>query len=183
MARYPLASLLILRDERERRATKNLAQRTQQVRQAQQQLEQSQSKLDTYLKWREEEIERRYQAILGQAKSQKEIADFNSGIGALYAQEEGLRQALLHAQEQLTAAKNELAKAQTALKEAHKAHEKLLQHREIWLIKERALEEYRADQELEDFKVKEQDPDLAPSGDADPEFDAHSQDYNYDVAD
>lgn len=165
MAQYPLAALLTLRAERLNKATQNVVQRTTQVRLAQNQVKNAQSKFEEYLKWRVEEINRRYQELMGQVKSQQELSEFNSGIGAIYAQEAVLEQELSQAQAGLKAAQEALSEAKTALKAAHKAHEKLLKHQEIWQIKERALAEYRADLELEDFtgkgRTSYQDSDFA----------------------
>ncbi len=154
MARYPLAALLVLREQRLNKATQTVATRKEQVRLAKSQLKQAQTQLEEYLSWRSEEIERRYQALLGTVQSQQELADFNAGLGALYAQEESLNQALTQAQVNWEQAREALKAAEAALHAAHKAHEKLLRHQELWQVKERALAEYRADQELEDFKGK-----------------------------
>ena len=151
---YPLAMLINLRERRYQGALADEKHKKQLLQLAAQELESKKQELSDYLAYREEEIERRYQEILDSVKTQEEIAAFNSGLGLLYEKESVLKAEIAELNQKMQAARRALDKAREQVVVAHKAVQKLESHREIWLAEQRRLLEYKADLEMEDFRVK-----------------------------
>ena len=83
MEKYPLAPLLNVREYREDAAKNALSAAERAVVEAQEAVERCREELERYKVWRQEEVERRYDAIMGKGLSLKELDVFKVGLGAL----------------------------------------------------------------------------------------------------
>ena len=83
MEKYPLAPLLKVREYREDAAKNALSAAERAVVEAQEAVERCRGELERYKVWRQEEVERRYDAIMGKGLSLKELDVFKAGLGAL----------------------------------------------------------------------------------------------------
>ena len=82
MEKYPLAPLLKVREYREDAAKNALSAAERAVVEAQEAVERCRGELERYKVWRQEEVERRYDAIMGKGLSLKELDVFKAGLGA-----------------------------------------------------------------------------------------------------
>ena len=73
MEKYPLAPLLKVREYREDAAKNALSAAERAVVEAQEAVERCRGELERYKVWRQEEVERRYDAIMGKGLSLKEL--------------------------------------------------------------------------------------------------------------
>ena len=73
MEKYPLAPLLRVREYREDAAKNALSAAERAVVEAQEAVERCRRELERYKVWRQEEVERRYDAIMGKGLSLKEL--------------------------------------------------------------------------------------------------------------
>ena len=94
MEKYPLAPLLKVREYREDAAKNALS-----AAEAQEAVERCRGELERYKVWRQEEVERRYDAIMGKGLSLKELDVFKAGLGALADGELKLEEAIAQALE------------------------------------------------------------------------------------
>lgn len=151
---YPLDKLIGIRERRYQQLTEKRRQQQQILQQTVKELESTKQELSAFLTFREQEIERRYAEIMDCVRTQEEIADFNSGLSQLYEKEVQLRAELLGLEKKVADARQALTQAEALVVRAHKAVEKLESHKVIWLAGQKRLMEYRADLEMEDFRVK-----------------------------
>lgn len=86
MEKYPLAPLLKVREYREDAAKNALSAAERAVVEAQEAVERCRGELERYKVWRQEEVERRYDAIMGKGLSLKELIVFQ-GVPAGNSQE------------------------------------------------------------------------------------------------
>ena len=94
MEKYPLAPLLKVREYREDAAKNALSAAERAVVEAQEAVERCRGELERYKVWRQEEVERRYDAIMGKGLSLKELDVFKAGLGALADGELKLEEAI-----------------------------------------------------------------------------------------
>ena len=99
MEKYPLAPLLKVREYREDAAKNALSAAERAVVEAQEAVERCRGELERYKVWRQEEVERRYDAIMGKGLSLKELDVFKAGLGALADGELKLEEAIAQALE------------------------------------------------------------------------------------
>ena len=151
---YPLDRLIGIRERRYEQMTAQRRHQQQVLQQTLKELENTRQELSAFLEYREKEIERRYAEIMDCVRTQEEIADFNSGLSQLYEKEVQLRAELLGLEKKVADARQALTQAEALVVRAHKAVEKLESHKVIWLAGQKRLMEYRADLEMEDFRVK-----------------------------
>jgi type III secretion protein O len=150
--RYPLEGLLSVRVFREDAAAETLGEAELRLAEAGRETETRRQELAAYRLWREAEVQRRYQAIMGQILSQSDLYEFNSGLAWLDTQEQARAESVVEAEKLEQKAKESLEKARTELREAAKAREKISRHREIWLEGAAREAERLEDLELEEFK-------------------------------
>ena len=74
MEKYPLAPLLRVREYREDAAKNALSAAERAVVEAQEAVERCRRELERYKVWRQEEVERRYDAIMGKGLSLKAVS-------------------------------------------------------------------------------------------------------------
>ena len=145
MEKYPLAPLLKVREYREDAAKNALSAAERAVVEAQEAVERCRGELERYKVWRQEEVERRYDAIMGKGLSLKELDVFKAGLGALADGELKLEEAIAQALENVKKRQEDVRKAQ---------HEtaKIVTHRDIWLVEAKREAERLEDLEMEEFK-------------------------------
>ena len=138
MEKYPLAPLLKVREYREDAAKNALSAAERAVVEAQEAVERCREELERYKVWRQEEVERRYDAIMGKGLSLKELDVFKAGLGALADGELKLEESIAQALENVKKRQHETAKIVT--------------HRDIWLVEAKREAERLEDLEMEEFK-------------------------------
>lgn len=154
---YPLQGLLALREKRTDDARTLVKEKTVLLQAAVNAERQARSDLENFIKWKAEEISRRYSSIMEQVLTQNELSVFNAGIASLDVKQLQFEQAAEAAQKAADAARRALESAKEQLTKLNKARQKLEFHRGIWLAQQQAFMEYKAEQELEDFSVKKPD--------------------------
>ena len=145
MEKYPLAPLLKVREYREDAAKNALSAAERAVVEAQEAVERCRGELERYKVWRQEEVERRYDAIMGKGLSLKELDVFKAGLGALADGELKLEEAIAQALENVK-------KRQEAARQAQHETAKIVTHRDIWLVEAKREAERLEDLEMEEFK-------------------------------
>ena len=136
MEKYPLAPLLKVREYREDAAKNALSAAERAVVEAQEAVERCRGELERYKVWRQEEVERRYDAIMGKGLSLKELDVFKAGLGALADGELKLEEAIAQALENVKKRQEDVRKAREAARQAQhetKGQEALGKGRETFL--------------------------------------------------
>lgn len=108
--------------------------------------------LETYRRWRPEEEDRRYAAILNQALNSTELDAFKAGLVALAVAEQKREQALLDAENALQQCRTQLDTCRAQMAQARKNIARLETHREIWSSIQSREATRKEDMELEDFR-------------------------------
>lgn len=134
MEKYPLAPLLKVREYREDAAKNALSAAERAVVEAQEAVERCRGELERYKVWRQEEVERRYDAIMGKGLSLKELDVFKAGLGALADGELKLEEAIAQALENVKKRQEDVRKAREAARQAQHETAKIVTHRDIWLV-------------------------------------------------
>ena len=115
--------------------------------------------MERYRVWRPEEENRRYDAILGEAMSLDDVAEFRASLGALAEGEQEREQAVAEAEKNVARKEQEVNTAREAVAAARKEAAKIEAHRDIWLTEAKKEAERQEDLEMEEFK--------APAGQSD----------------
>lgn len=152
MEKYPLAPLLRVREYREDAAKNALSAAERAVVEAQEAVERCRRELERYKVWRQEEVERRYDAIMGKGLSLKELDVFKAGLGALADGELKLEEAIAKALEDVKKRQEDARKAREAARQAQHETAKIAAHRDIWLVEAKREAERLEDLEMEEFK-------------------------------
>ena len=118
MEKYPLAPLLKVREYREDAAKNALSAAERAVVEAQEAVERCRGELERYKVWRQEEVERRYDAIMGKGLSLKELDVFKAGLGALADGELKLEEAIAQALENVKKRQEDVRKARESARQA-----------------------------------------------------------------
>ena len=154
MRAYPLSSLVSLRERRVEEAQNTLRLSISRLEEARLSLKRKEQELSDYKVWKKEEINRRYDELIGKVKKQEEISKFNHELVSLNIKEFDLQSEIEQLAKDLENAQKAYEKAVQVVNLVQKDLAKLEKHREIWQFQEKRYEEYLADQELDDFKVK-----------------------------
>ncbi|WP_277296588.1 type III secretion system stalk subunit SctO [Succinatimonas hippei] len=154
MRAYPLSSLVSLRERRVDEAQNALRLSISRLEEARLSLKRKEQELSDYKVWKKEEINRRYDELIGKVKKQEEISKFNHELVSLNIKEFDLQSEIEQFAKDLENAQKAYEKAVQVVNSVQKDLAKLEKHREIWQFQEKRYEEYLADQELDDFKVK-----------------------------
>ena len=154
MATYPLARLIGLRRHRQDDASrlKSLAQKK--LEQSKNAVITKKKEIEEYKIWKEEEIVRRYDAIMFKQMTSEGFESFKQGIANLEFGLLKLMEELEECKKDVDTKKNNLLQAEAELKEAIAALNKLEEHRNMWIESQRIEHERAEEKELEDFKVK-----------------------------
>jgi type III secretion protein O len=149
---YPLVGLLKIRAFRVDAAEKALCAAETRLRAAEEARAAREAEREDYRIWRQAEVERRYQAIMGQTLGREEIDAFKAGLSALADEELAREAAWLDAGR---AAEEARQTAQTVRADwllANKANEKLRYHRDNWQKTQDMKANRQEDLEQEEFK-------------------------------
>ena len=154
MRAYPLSSLVSLRERRVDEAQNALRLSISRLEEARLSLKRKEQELSDYKVWKKEEINRRYDELIGKVKKQEEISKFNHELVSLNIKEFDLQTEIEQLAKDLENAQKAYEKTVQVVNSVQKDLAKLEKHQEIWQFQEKRYEEYLADQELDDFKVK-----------------------------
>lgn len=149
---YPLASLLKIRERRYNDSLTNQSQCQQVLAHAVQGTRTTEKKYQDYKVWKEQEIERRYAAIMGLDLPKEKLDLFFSSLTHLDVEEIELEKAWNQAQEDESKARIAYQEAKEHAKKAHQALFKLQKQEELWQCEQARYQEYQAELELEDFR-------------------------------
>lgn len=150
--RYPLASLLDVRRYRERAAEQNVRAAEEAARQARELVLRKEEAFDAWRLWKTEEVERRYQRLIGKKLPIDKLYAFNEGLAALSAEEFRLAEALEALREEARRSSEKLLEAKSAVKRARQNTAKIETHRSIWLEEDKKELERAEEREFEEFK-------------------------------
>jgi hypothetical protein len=150
--KYPLEGLLAIRAFREDKALREASAAEAALKAAALETEKRRRELESYQRWRAEEIERRYQSIMGREMSLRDLDEFKASLARLDSEELRKQQAALEAEKLEEAARADLRRARAKLTQAARAKRKILSHRDQWLEGVTREEERLQDLELEEFK-------------------------------
>ena len=148
MQPYPLQSLLTVRHFREEAAKNEVRAAERRLAEAREEVRKREEELERYRVWRPEEEKRRYDAILGEAMSLDDVAEFRASLGAV-----------AEAEKNVARKEQEVNTAREAVAAARKEAAKIEAHRDIWLTEAKKEAERQEDLEMEEFK--------APAGQSD----------------
>ena len=151
MRRYPLATLVAIRERREQDAALELSRREQVLANAEEALRRCQEALDSFRQWRPAEEDRRWKHFLAKASQKKDLDVFRESLADLEREELLLEQKVDDAGKSVEAARSDRDEAARRLIELARQLEKLNEHRKEW-TRESEREEQRSDEKvLEDF--------------------------------
>ena len=153
MPSYPLQSLLTVRHFREEGAKNEVRAAERRLAEAREEVRKKEEELERYKVWRQEEGERRYDAIMGETMSLEEVAGFRASLGALAEGEQERILAVTEAEKAVGQKEREVAAAREAVAEARREAAKIEAHRDIWLAEAKREAERQEDLELEEFKT------------------------------
>ena len=148
---YPLDALLYVRGFREEAAKRRVTSAQFAVKEAHEKIEVAQGQLEAWRLWREEETERRYQALLGKPTVIEAINRFNADLGRM-AQDELVKLAAVEeARTALLEAENSLQKAMDDVRKTRKETAKIETHKAIWSEESKKEAERNEEREFEDL--------------------------------
>ena len=153
MQPYPLQSLLTVRHFREEAAKNEVRAAERRLAEAREEVRKREEELERYRVWRPEEENRRYDAILGEAMSLDDVAEFRASLGALAEGEQEREQAVAEAEKNVARKEQEVNTAREAVAAARKEAAKIEAHRDIWLTEAKKEAERQEDLEMEEFKA------------------------------
>lgn len=153
---YPLAMLIDIRNRRYGSLLQNQRQYKDKLLQLSNILALKKKELEDYKVWKKKEVNRRYDQIMGVSKTLKEMADFNQEIADLDYEELEKKLAIEEIKGEISKCKAQLEKINIEVANALKSLEKIKKHQELWFVEQKKINDFRADLELEDFKVKKQ---------------------------
>lgn len=148
---YPLKTLLSVRLYREDAARTALRLEERRLAHAREDAARRQEELERYRRWRQEEEERRYAAVMGACLSLEDVAEFRTALGVLVAGEQERLQAVRQAEEQVMRQEQAVTVAQKAVAQARRDAARIETHHEIWKTGVRREQERHEDLELEEF--------------------------------
>lgn len=149
---YPLEALLRVRRLRESDAERAVSTAQSALRASREALEAKRAAFEQWIRWRTEEVDRRYAAFLGKKTAIAGVLDFNGGIAALYAEEAVKKDEIARAEKDVAACEARLDEARAAAKRARKNTAKIEIHKSIWMEDEKKARERAEDKEFEEFK-------------------------------
>ena len=153
MKKYPLQGLLSIREFREEAARTGVQAAERGVRAALDKEAGRRRALEDWQLWLPEEVERRYQGIMGRELTRKALDDFQAGLAELENHRLALLEDLRQAEKETAEASQALNQAREALVQATRSTQKIDPHREQWQAGENREMERAEDLELEEFKT------------------------------
>jgi type III secretion protein O len=129
---YPLAGLMKIRDFRVDAASKAVQAAEARLRVAREDRLEKEKELERYKRWREEEVERRYQSIMGRTMDQVEIDGFKAGLSRLADLALEKEEALREADRVVEEASRDAQTARNGWILANQERQKIEYHRDDW---------------------------------------------------
>ncbi len=152
MKQYPLIQLIHIRKHRENTLQQVTTRIEQQLKNIEQKIYLQEKKILEYHKWRLQEEENEYTKLLGKTIYSDTLNEFKIKFSQLKNQEIYLEQELEELQKQEQNIIKELNEKKELLKQAQKNTIKIEKHHEIWVEKEKMLQEKTEEQETEEYK-------------------------------
>lgn len=152
MKQYPLIQLIHIRKHRENTLQQVTTRIEQQLKNIEQKIHLQEKKILEYHKWRLQEEENEYTKLLGKTIYSDTLNEFKIKFSQLKNQEIYLEQELEELQKQEQNIIKELNEKKELLKQAQKNTIKIEKHHEIWVEKEKMLQEKTEEQETEEYK-------------------------------
>ncbi|MDR3143710.1 MAG: type III secretion protein [Puniceicoccales bacterium] len=153
-AKYALGDLLKVRHIRKDRAEKEVVQARRLLVAAQKILQKALQELEDYRVFVQEETEHLYAAIIKQSVRRRNIDDLHETVRALRASLLEHERRVENAQEECRKAEEHIEQCKETLATAKRNIEKIEAHKETWIAEVIKEEEFQADLEMEDFRVK-----------------------------
>jgi len=153
-AKYALGDLLKVRHIRKDKAEKDVTQARRLLIEAQKMLQKAMQELEDYRVFVKEETERLYKEILRQSVRRRNIDDLHEAVKSLRTSLLDYEKRVENAQEECRKAEEHIERCKEALTLANRNIEKIEAHRETWRAEVSREEEFQADLEMEDFRVK-----------------------------
>ena len=154
---YALQPLLRIRLMRENRAGVELVAARQAREDAETKLEARRSELALYEKTREERRDRIYDAIIGRPISRDRLDLASEGVARIDAEGALRVDNVKRAEQDVKERVEQEAGARSRLNFATKERMKIDEHRQVWVAADAAEQEFRAENELEDFMIRKQE--------------------------
>ena len=149
---YPLESLLSVRHFREEGAKRSVRYAEYAVCEAEEEVAKRKDELEAFRKWRMEEEERRYDAIMLKPMSMRQIETFKAGLANLAVQETAKEEDVRKAEKIVLDKKKALEECRAQAKQAMKNTAKITAHKDIWAEEAKKEAEHKADLEMEEFR-------------------------------
>jgi type III secretion protein O len=158
MAKYPLGSLLTVREFREQAASNEVNACKARVREAQELVEKRKQELRDYIQWRVEEEKRLFAEIKNREIAYRGLEDHQQDIQQLRGREAQYHESIHQAEAAVEQAKKNLTAAQERHRIACQEKRKIEEHREIWKEEQKKIAALEEDKEMEEFtgKAKEE---------------------------
>jgi len=139
---------------REQKASTELGKAKQQKLDAEKHLVKCRTELEQYMIWQQEEINRRYQEIIGSQMHMNELSDFNHEISSYKIKQVKLEQDIELAQQALEQKNTAVQQAEQAYSYAQKQCQKYAELTRLESVKQQKQANLMEDQALDDFKVQ-----------------------------
>ena len=151
-AKYPLAAMLRVRMLHEDQAKRDARTAEERLHEAQELRDGKAAELERYKKWRPQEEDRRYAAIIGKPMDAAKLGEFREDLARLAQGEVERQQQVDEAEAVVLDRQKETDAARDAVVQARKACMKLEEHRDMWTAAMHKEEERLADLEMEESR-------------------------------
>jgi len=155
--KYILQPLLRVRLYREDQAANAMIQQRRRVAAAEAELERRRKDLADYEVWRVRREEEIWQSVIGKEVLNKDLDDLKLDLQIVWAGQVERQEAVFAGEKSLEEERAKLMDAIVAHQKAMRSREKLDIHKEMWRSSVLKEQEYAAELELEDFKVRKAD--------------------------
>jgi cellobiose-specific phosphotransferase system component IIA len=154
MSAYPLGSLLMVREFREKAAAAAVTAAKNKVEEAKELIVQRERELVEYIEWRKCEEKRLFEEIKLKEIEYTGLEDHQTDVQQLRQKEGDYRDRIEQAKAALEEAKKNLEEAKQAHANSVQEKRKIEEHKEIWLEEQKKLEAMAEDLEMEEFMGK-----------------------------
>ena len=159
-AKYPLDMLITARKIREDNAQRAVASARNELTTLLEHIENKKIEIQYHEEWRKEEEARRFNEIQNTTLSQKEMEKFKWGIASLKARTVELEEEIMSMEAKIPEMEEKINDAIHAHKVAMSEREKIEEHKVQWQEELAKETDRREEQELEEFKAKENNDEL-----------------------
>lgn len=149
---YPLDNLLSVRLFREETAKRGVSSAQMALREAREVYEAKKAELENWRQWREAEVERRYEALMGTTLPITKLTAFNQSIARLAEEELARVIAVDEAAKTVQTCEKKVESAKAVIHTARQNTAKIEAHKALWSEDLKKEEERAEEREFEDFK-------------------------------